>query len=67
MNSSINSNAISEGWADAVADIGGDTTIGQTGDYSNGTYYSDGIHLTDAGHTIAATYITAAINAVTGL
>lgn len=64
VNSSINANAISEGWADAVADIGGDATIGQTDDSNNTTYFNDKIHLTAAGHAIAKDYITAALTTV---
>jgi hypothetical protein len=57
-----------ETWLDAVADVGGDATIGVTGANANATYFSaDQIHLTDAGHTIAATYFRDAINSVTGL
>lgn len=54
-----------EGWADAIADVGGDATIGATGAYSNTTYFAtDGIHLKDAGHNIAKTYFTNAINSI---
>jgi len=57
-----------ETWLDAVADVGGDATIGENGDSANATYYNaDAIHLKDAGHTIAATYFRDAINSVTGL
>lgn len=60
--------AANETWLDAVADVGGDLTIGENGDSANATYYnSDAIHLKDAGHTIAATYFRDAINTVTGL
>lgn len=37
-----------------VADLAADTTIGENGDNANATYYSDGIHLTDAGQEVAA-------------
>lgn len=57
-----------ETWLDAVADVAGDTTIGENGDSANATYYNtDAIHLKDAGQTIAATYFRDAINLVTGL
>lgn len=52
-------------FADALADIGNDATIGQTGQASNATYYSDGTHPTTAGHAIVATYFQAAITALT--
>lgn len=62
VNASIRANAVSGGWADAIADIGNDSTIGAMGAYTNTTYYNgDGIHLTAAGHAIAATYITSAL------
>jgi hypothetical protein len=64
VNSSINANAISEGWASAIADIGGDATIGATGASDNTTYYLDKIHLTAAGHSIAKTYITSALTSI---
>lgn len=65
VNTSVNANAVSEGWAIAVADIGGDTTIGATGASNNTTYYNgDKIHLTSAGHFIAAGYITTALAAI---
>lgn len=57
-----------EAWLDAVADVGGDATIGEFSDSDNTTYYNaDKIHLKDAGQTIAATYFRDAINAITGL
>jgi hypothetical protein len=49
------------GFCDAVADVASDTDIGEAGDNLNGTYYSDGLHLTDAGYAKAAPYISAAI------
>lgn len=54
-----NAKIAEETWLDEVADVGGDATIGTS---VNATYYADGIHLTPAGHTIAKTYFTAAIN-----
>ena len=60
--------SIQETWLDAIADVASDTTIGESGDSANATYYNtDAIHLKDAGHTIAATYFRDAINTVTGL
>ncbi len=69
VNTSIRNALIAEEtWLDAVADVGGDATIGESGDSANATYYnSDAIHLKDAGHTIAATYFRDAINTITGL
>lgn len=65
VNSQIRANAIGQGWADQIADMGGDATIGAAGASTNSTYYNaDQIHLTSAGHTIAATYITTALNAI---
>lgn len=56
-----------EPWLDAIADVGGDATIGATGAAANATYFGDGLHLTDAGQTIAKTYFTSAINTISGL
>ena len=41
-------------FADGLADVGGDATIGAPGANLNTTYYSDGVHLTAAGYQIAA-------------
>ena len=56
-----------EDWLDAVADIANDSILGLQATASNTTYYTDGTHLTTLGHSIAKTYVTAAINAITGL
>lgn len=48
-----------ETWLDAIADVGADSQIGGT---TSGVYYTDGLHLNSAGHNIAKTYFTAAIN-----
>lgn len=64
VNNLITTNAVSEGWADAVANIGGDATIGSTGASDNTTYFNDKTHMTSAGHLIASTYITSALNAI---
>ncbi len=57
-----------ESWVDQVADVGGDATMGQTGQNTNVTYYAgDAVHLTTAGFALLAPYFTNAINAVTGL
>lgn len=39
---------------DFLCDIGNDATIGPDAAASNATYYSDGLHLTNEGHRIAA-------------
>lgn len=49
-------------FADAIADVGADATIGAPGASNNVTYYSDKTHLTTAGYAIAATLIKNAIN-----
>lgn len=65
VNTMINANAISEGWADAIANIGADATIGVTGASNNTTYYlSDKTHLNSAGHNIASGYIASALTAI---
>lgn len=57
-----------ETWLDAIADFASDATIGGTAASDNTTYYNtDKLHLKDAGQTIAKTYLTSAINTVTGL
>lgn len=57
-----------ETWVDQVADVGGDVTVGQTGQYTNTTYYNvDGVHMVTAGFALLAPYFTNAINAITGL
>lgn len=57
-----------ETWVDQVADVGNDATMGQTGQWSNTTYYAaDGVHLTTAGFALLAPYFTTAINNITGL
>lgn len=66
VNAQIVANAVSEGWADQVADIGGDAVIGAPGACDGSKFESDHIHLNEAGHAIAKAYITAAINAITG-
>lgn len=64
INTSIRANAISEGWVDAIADVANNATIGATGAPDSTTYYADKIHLNEAGHVIAKTYITAALNSI---
>lgn len=64
VNSAIVLNAVAEGWADAVAHVGGDATIGAPGASDNTANFNDKIHLTSAGHAIAKTYFTAALNSI---
>jgi len=52
LNTSIRSQG-SPPW-DFICDIGNDATIGQAGQHTNSTYYSDGLHPTFAGDTIIA-------------
>lgn len=49
-------------FADALIDFAGDSTIGDQADASNTTYYSDGVHLTNAGHLIASGIFVAGIS-----
>ena len=65
LNTNITTNAVSEGWCDYVADIGSDATIGQALSPDDATYFdSDKLHMKSAGHAIAKTYITTAVNTV---
>lgn len=49
-------------FADGLADVGADPTIGAAGAYSNTTYYDpDTVHLTDAGYGIVASIVRPAI------
>jgi lysophospholipase L1-like esterase len=59
LNTSIRGNTAD--W-DAVADVGGNATIGADGADTNTTYYHDGVHLTAAGNAIAAPVFRAAID-----
>jgi lysophospholipase L1-like esterase len=43
-------------FADAMADIGTDTTVGQNGEEANPKYYADRLHMTAAGYAIKARY-----------
>jgi hypothetical protein len=51
-----------ENYADALADIGADPTIGEDGDEANTTYYQDGQHWTAAGAAVAAGIVRDAIS-----
>lgn len=63
LNAAIRSQTLGVYW-NAIADVGGDATIGQAGDCLNTTYYSvDKVHLVAAGAAIDATYWSTAIQA----
>jgi len=51
-------------FADAVADVAGDSRIGDNGDCDDTTYYTDGCHMTTAGYNIVAEIVAATINAL---
>ena len=59
VNASIRANWAT--FADALADVGDDATIGQAGDPSNTTYYDDLVHLKNAGYAIVAGIVEGAI------
>lgn len=59
VNTNIRNNWAS--FADALADVAANTTIGDAGDETNATYYSDLVHMTDAGYLIVADIIKTAI------
>lgn len=48
-------------YADYLVHVGGDSTIGDSGDENNTTYYLDKVHLTSAGYAIVADYVRNAI------
>ncbi len=48
-------------FAHSLADIASDSRIGPAGSETNPTYYSDLVHLNDAGYAIVAQYVAAAI------
>ena len=41
-------------YADYLVDLGNDATIGVAGAQTNPTYYTDSVHMTDAGYAIVA-------------
>ena len=52
-------------FADALADMGADATIGLAGSEMNGTYYdTDRVHMVNAGYAIVAGLVTAAIQSI---
>jgi lysophospholipase L1-like esterase len=48
-------------FADALADVGADKTIGADGAETDATYYRDTVHLTAAGYAIVAGVVADAI------
>jgi lysophospholipase L1-like esterase len=48
-------------FADALADVAADSRIGDAGDDNDATYYSDEVHLTDAGYAVVASITASAI------
>jgi lysophospholipase L1-like esterase len=61
-----NSNIVSNWatYADALADVAANTTIGETGDQTNATYYVDLVHMTNAGYGIVAGIVAPAITGI---
>jgi len=51
-------------FADALADIAANTTIGEDGDETDTTYYSDAVHPTDAAYDIIAPIVADAIESI---
>ena len=50
--------------ADYICDFGAETTMGDSSNVTNATYYSDGLHPTDAGHILLESVYRAVLNAV---
>jgi hypothetical protein len=51
-------------FADALADLASEATMGNTGTVSNNTYFQDTVHPTNAGHALLAPYVTTALTAI---
>lgn len=62
VNTGLTDNAAGHGYT--VADAGSDANMGQSGQYSNTTYFRDGSHPTVTGNGVIATYYKAAINSL---
>jgi lysophospholipase L1-like esterase len=58
-NTSVRANYLT--YADRLADVALNTTIGEDGDQSDTTYYQDGVHPTNAGAAILASEILAVL------
>lgn len=54
-------------FADALADPASDTLLGSAGAASNATYFADGTHPTQAGHTLIGGYFATAINSISNI
>jgi lysophospholipase L1-like esterase len=54
-----------QSFANALADVGNDPNMGQAGDETNATLFTDGVHPTAAGAAIVAGYMQAAILSLT--
>ena len=63
-NALIRTNALTDGTADAIADIAADSRIGDTGDNLDTTYYPDQIHLNVAGRQVVVPIVKAAIDSI---
>lgn len=53
-----------EDFADRLSDIASDSRIGDEADIANATYYSDSVHMTNAGYAIVAEYVTRQIQSI---
>jgi lysophospholipase L1-like esterase len=63
VNTRIRANAISGGWADAIADFGADPTIGQAGNQTDLRYFAgDNVHLSVLGYRIRASIVLNALS-----
>ena len=62
VNTSIRANWAT--YADRIADIAANTTIGDAGDEENTTYYADRLHMTAAGYAIVAGIVKTAIESL---
>lgn len=54
-------------FADALSDPASDSRIGDAGDFSDTTYYSDGVHMTNAGYAIVASFMKHQIELLTDI
>jgi lysophospholipase L1-like esterase len=62
VNTRIRANAISGGWADAIADFGADPTIGAAGVQTNAQYFAgDNVHLSVLGYRVRASIVLKAL------
>jgi lysophospholipase L1-like esterase len=61
VNTIILENALSEGWADAIADIASDEVMGNIDTTYDRDYYYDRLHMTPAGHNLVMPYFRDAL------